>query len=72
MVNLNLPLYLNFGLVSLNLCPLLMLFYRERDNFEAELKELKRRYETVDLSHAAVTRERDTLSKEVHHTYFSL
>ncbi|XP_031598051.1 progesterone-induced-blocking factor 1 [Oreochromis aureus] len=38
---------------------------RERDNFEAELKELKRRYETVDLSHAAVTRERDTLSKEV-------
>lgn len=38
---------------------------RERDNFEAELKELKRRYEAVDLSHAAVTRERDTLSKEV-------
>ncbi|XP_006784053.1 progesterone-induced-blocking factor 1 [Neolamprologus brichardi] len=38
---------------------------RERDNFEAELKALKRRYETVDLSHAAVTRERDTLSKEV-------
>uniref|UniRef100_A0A3B4F4R1 Progesterone immunomodulatory binding factor 1 n=1 Tax=Pundamilia nyererei TaxID=303518 RepID=A0A3B4F4R1_9CICH len=41
---------------------------RERDNFEAELKELKRRYEAVDLSHAAVTRERDTLSKEVHYT----
>lgn len=38
---------------------------RERDNFEAELKELKRRYEAVDLSHTAVTRERDTLSKEV-------
>lgn len=45
-----------------------VVFYRERDNFEAELKELKRRYEAVDLSHAAVTRERDTLSKEVHHT----
>lgn len=49
-----------------------VVFYRERDNFEAELKELKRRYEAVDLSHAAVTRERDTLSKEVHHTDFFL
>lgn len=38
---------------------------RERDHFEAELKELKRTYETLDLSHIAVTRERDTLSKEV-------
>ncbi|KAM4729540.1 progesterone-induced-blocking factor 1 [Anableps anableps] len=38
---------------------------RERDNFETELKELKRRFETVDLSHAALTRERDTLSNEV-------
>ncbi|XP_022061964.1 progesterone-induced-blocking factor 1 [Acanthochromis polyacanthus] len=38
---------------------------RERDNMEADLKELKRRYETLDLSHSAATRERDTLSKEV-------
>lgn len=38
---------------------------RERDNFEMELKELKKRFETVDLSHAALTRERDTLSNEV-------
>uniref|UniRef100_A0A8C7ZE74 Progesterone immunomodulatory binding factor 1 n=1 Tax=Oryzias sinensis TaxID=183150 RepID=A0A8C7ZE74_9TELE len=38
---------------------------RERDNFEAELKELKRRFDTVDLAHAALTRERDTLSNEV-------
>uniref|UniRef100_A0A3B3DBV3 Progesterone immunomodulatory binding factor 1 n=1 Tax=Oryzias melastigma TaxID=30732 RepID=A0A3B3DBV3_ORYME len=38
---------------------------RERDSFEAELKEFKRRFETVDLSHAALTRERDALSNEV-------
>ncbi|XP_008427494.1 progesterone-induced-blocking factor 1 isoform X1 [Poecilia reticulata] len=38
---------------------------RERDNFEMELKELKRKFETVDLSQAALTRERDTLSNEV-------
>lgn len=38
----------------------------ERDNFEAELKELKRRFDTVDLSHAALTRERDVLCSEVH------
>ncbi|GAA6229646.1 progesterone-induced-blocking factor 1 [Lates japonicus] len=38
---------------------------RDRDNFEAELKELKRRFETLDLTHTALTRERDTLSKEV-------
>ncbi|PWA25597.1 hypothetical protein CCH79_00001785 [Gambusia affinis] len=38
---------------------------RERDNFETELKELKRKFEAVDLSHAALTRERDTLSNEV-------
>ncbi|KAK5607275.1 Progesterone-induced-blocking factor 1 [Crenichthys baileyi] len=38
---------------------------RERDNFETELKELKMRFETVDMSHAALTRERDTLSTEV-------
>ncbi|KAM4599025.1 progesterone-induced-blocking factor 1 [Fundulus diaphanus] len=38
---------------------------RERDDLETELKELRRRFETVDLSHAAVTRERDTLSNEV-------
>ncbi|XP_030012559.1 progesterone-induced-blocking factor 1 [Sphaeramia orbicularis] len=38
---------------------------RERDTCEAELKELKRRFETLDLSHTALTRERNTLSKEV-------
>uniref|UniRef100_A0A671TSJ1 Progesterone immunomodulatory binding factor 1 n=1 Tax=Sparus aurata TaxID=8175 RepID=A0A671TSJ1_SPAAU len=38
---------------------------RERDNFEAELKELTRRFETLDLTHTALTRERNTLSKEV-------
>lgn len=43
--------------------------YSERDNFEAELKELKRRFETLDLSHTALTRERVTLSKEVLHTH---
>lgn len=38
---------------------------RERDSLDAELKELKRRYETLDLTHIALNRERDTLSKEV-------
>uniref|UniRef100_A0A672H470 Progesterone immunomodulatory binding factor 1 n=1 Tax=Salarias fasciatus TaxID=181472 RepID=A0A672H470_SALFA len=38
---------------------------RERDHFDAELKELKRRFDTLDLAHTAVIRERDTLSKEV-------
>ncbi|XP_041867119.1 progesterone-induced-blocking factor 1 [Melanotaenia boesemani] len=37
----------------------------ERDNLEAELKELKRRFETVDFAHAALIREKDTLSNEV-------
>nr|XP_020494849.1 progesterone-induced-blocking factor 1 [Labrus bergylta] len=38
---------------------------RERDNFEADLKELRRRFETLEVSHTALTRERNTLSKEV-------
>ncbi|XP_034040113.1 progesterone-induced-blocking factor 1 isoform X2 [Thalassophryne amazonica] len=38
---------------------------RERDNFEAELKELKRRFESLDLTHTALIRERDALSTEV-------
>ncbi|XP_069000612.1 progesterone-induced-blocking factor 1 [Embiotoca jacksoni] len=38
---------------------------RERDNFEAELKEINRRFETLHVSHTALARERDTLSKEV-------
>lgn len=42
--------------------------YSERDNFEADLKELKRRFETLDLTHTAVTRERNAHSKEVLHT----
>ncbi|XP_056148103.1 progesterone-induced-blocking factor 1 [Lampris incognitus] len=38
---------------------------RERDNFEAEVKELRRKLETLDFSHVALTRERDNFSKEV-------
>ncbi|XP_068597550.1 progesterone-induced-blocking factor 1 [Brachionichthys hirsutus] len=38
---------------------------RDRDNFEAGLKDLSRRFETLDLSHTALTRERNVLSKEV-------
>lgn len=52
--------------VLVNVCPVV---YSERDNFEAELKELKRRLETLDLSHTALTRERDKLSKEVLHRH---
>lgn len=44
------------------------MIHRERDQFEAELKDLTRRFETLDLDHAALTRERNTLSKEVHRT----
>lgn len=43
--------------------------YSERDNFEAELKEITRRFETLDLTHTALTRERNTLSKEVARTH---
>ncbi|KAM9803964.1 progesterone-induced-blocking factor 1 [Neosynchiropus ocellatus] len=38
---------------------------RERDNFEADLKDLKRRIEALNLNHTAVTQERDNFSKEV-------
>ncbi|XP_033835900.1 progesterone-induced-blocking factor 1 isoform X1 [Periophthalmus magnuspinnatus] len=38
---------------------------RERDHLDIELKELKRKYESLDLTHTALNRERDTLSKEV-------
>uniref|UniRef100_A0A8C6Q5V0 Progesterone immunomodulatory binding factor 1 n=1 Tax=Nothobranchius furzeri TaxID=105023 RepID=A0A8C6Q5V0_NOTFU len=38
---------------------------RERDTFEADLKELTKRFETVERAHAALTKDRDTLSKEV-------
>ncbi|XP_017288075.1 progesterone-induced-blocking factor 1 isoform X2 [Kryptolebias marmoratus] len=38
---------------------------RERDNFEDELKDLRRRFAAVDLAHAALTRERDALGNEV-------
>ena len=68
-----LPSYLSASFVRGKFKWLLPFFftvvYSERDNFEAELKELKRRFETVDLAHAALTRERDTLGNEVHHTY---
>ncbi|XP_061692364.1 progesterone-induced-blocking factor 1 [Syngnathoides biaculeatus] len=38
---------------------------RERDILEAELKELKRRFETLNLTHEALGRERETLGKEM-------
>ncbi|KAM9808622.1 progesterone-induced-blocking factor 1 [Syngnathus typhle] len=38
---------------------------RERDALEAELKEVKRKYETLNVTHAALGRERDTLGKEM-------
>ncbi|XP_056904386.1 progesterone-induced-blocking factor 1 isoform X1 [Takifugu flavidus] len=38
---------------------------RERDNFEAEIKDLTRRFETLDVTHTAVSKERNTLNKEV-------
>lgn len=44
------------------------LVYSERDNFEAEIKDLMRRFETLDVTHTAVSKERNTLSKEVQHT----
>lgn len=43
--------------------------YRERDNFESELKGLTKSFETLDLAHTALTRDRNTLSKEVKHTH---
>ncbi|KAJ0004678.1 hypothetical protein NQD34_010892 [Periophthalmus magnuspinnatus] len=39
--------------------------FSERDHLDIELKELKRKYESLDLTHTALNRERDTLSKEV-------
>ena len=41
---------------------------RERDAFEAEVKELRKRLETLELTHTAQTRERNELSKEVRHS----
>ncbi|XP_061645004.1 progesterone-induced-blocking factor 1 [Phyllopteryx taeniolatus] len=38
---------------------------RERDVLEAELKEVKRRFETLNLTHVALGREREALSKEM-------
>ncbi|KAG7279913.1 hypothetical protein CRUP_021546 [Coryphaenoides rupestris] len=38
---------------------------RERDGLEVEVKELRRRMESLDLTHSAQSRERDDLSKEV-------
>ncbi|XP_054830039.1 progesterone-induced-blocking factor 1 isoform X1 [Eublepharis macularius] len=37
----------------------------ERDAFEHELSELRRKYEILDVSHTALTKERNDLSKEV-------
>lgn len=41
------------------------LLYSERDNFEAEIKDLTRKFETLDVTHTAVGKERNTLNKEV-------
>uniref|UniRef100_A0A8C5BE24 Progesterone immunomodulatory binding factor 1 n=1 Tax=Gadus morhua TaxID=8049 RepID=A0A8C5BE24_GADMO len=38
---------------------------RERDGLEVEVKELRRRMETLDLAHSGQSREKDGLSKEV-------
>ncbi|KAG5833118.1 hypothetical protein ANANG_G00272470 [Anguilla anguilla] len=38
---------------------------RERDAFEAELSDLRRRLEVLDVAHSAQTKERNDLSKEV-------
>ncbi|XP_061767675.1 progesterone-induced-blocking factor 1 isoform X3 [Nerophis ophidion] len=38
---------------------------RERDILEAEVKEIKRKFETLDLSHTTLGRQREALSKEM-------
>ena len=42
---------------------------RERDGLEVEVKELRRRMETLDLAHSGQSREKDGLSKEVSQAY---
>lgn len=43
----------------------LLYFHSERDVFEHELSELRRKYEILEMSHKAQTKERNDLSKEV-------
>ncbi|KAA0722223.1 Progesterone-induced-blocking factor 1 [Triplophysa tibetana] len=38
---------------------------RERDWYETEVRELRKKFEILDLTHTAVTKERDDLNKEV-------
>ncbi|XP_057187374.1 progesterone-induced-blocking factor 1 [Triplophysa rosa] len=38
---------------------------RERDGYETEVRELRKKFEMLDLTHSAVTKERDDLNKEV-------
>lgn len=40
-------------------------FNSERDTFENELLELRRKYEILEVSHKAQAKERNDLSKEV-------
>lgn len=40
-------------------------FNSERDTFEHELSELRRKYEILEVSHKAQAKERNDLSKEV-------
>lgn len=40
-------------------------FHSERDVFEHELSELRRKYEILEISHKAQAKERNDLSKEV-------
>ncbi len=39
--------------------------HRERDGYETEVRELRKKFEMLDLTHTALTRERDDLNKEV-------
>lgn len=40
-------------------------FHRERDGYETEVRELRKKLEMLDLTHTALTKERNELNKEV-------
>lgn len=46
-------------------CNLSYCVHRERDVYETELRELRKKLEMLDLTHTALTRERNDLNKEV-------
>ena len=39
--------------------------YRERDDFDCELSDLRKRYAYLDAAHQALLKERDDLSAQV-------